>query len=88
MLLIRVLADLDEPQIRLLRVMSTVPPHLAERDLEAHWHRLLRIRSTTGSSACWGSQWRWVRTFADAQLGRAPGIYRGSKLGVPAWGSA
>lgn len=39
LLFIRVLADLDEPHIRLLRVMSTVPPHLAQRDLEARqWY--------------------------------------------------
>jgi hypothetical protein len=28
MLFIRVLADLDEPHVRLLRLMSTAPPHL------------------------------------------------------------
>jgi hypothetical protein len=39
MLFIRVLADLDEPHIRLLRVMGTVPPHLAQRDLQARqWY--------------------------------------------------
>ena len=39
LLFIRVLDDVDEPHIRLLRIMSAVPPHLAQRGLEARqWY--------------------------------------------------
>lgn len=39
MLFIRVLADLDEPHVRLLRIMSTVPPHMAQGDVRARqWY--------------------------------------------------
>jgi hypothetical protein len=47
LLFIRVLADLDEPHIRLLRLMSTAPPHLdaVNRQMQAvgrpairQWH--------------------------------------------------
>jgi hypothetical protein len=54
-LFIRVLADLDEPHIRLLRVMSTVPPHLAQRDLQARqWYPWSIVQADPGlTDAIW-----------------------------------
>jgi hypothetical protein len=39
LLFIRALDDLDEPHIRMLRIMSTTPPHMAQGDVRARqWY--------------------------------------------------
>jgi hypothetical protein len=49
MLFVRVLADLDEPHIRLLCLLSTVPLHLVERDLEARqWYAWSIVQADPG----------------------------------------